>query len=95
MTLNEIKEIVRTLERNDLVELKEFVTRISSSTHQFFVGRKVEFTHSKTNAVIRGVITKINRKTIKVDTRQNKYGADIPYTMTWSVPPYMLKVIKS
>jgi len=92
MTLQDIKSAVRKLDRNDMVELRSFVNTVASSSSDLRRGMKVHFTHSKTGAIIEGMIKKVNRKTIRIDSKQDEWGKDRGYFAEWIVPPSMVEV---
>ena len=54
------------------------------ATNNLHMGARVRFTSSKGRGVIEGVVTKINRKTIKLDCGDQG---------SWSVSPTMLTII--
>ncbi|MHA1952138.1 MAG: hypothetical protein ACW987_20020 [Candidatus Thorarchaeota archaeon] len=92
MTIKQIKAAIQKLDRNEVIEIRQFVTRISSSTSGLRVGMKAKFFHSKTGATIEGTITKVNRKTIKIDSRQDKWGKDTGFNCPWVVGTSLVEI---
>lgn len=54
------------------------------------VGKRVKFTHSKTRAVISGVLVRFKTKYAVVESKQDKYGLPHMTSFSWNVPPSML-----
>ena len=88
--LNEVLQFISQCdesERDQVINALNTQRRVSNSraTSQLYLGARVKFTSSKGRGLIEGTVTKINRKTVKLDCGdQGK----------WSVPPTFLTLIK-
>ena len=75
-------------ERDQVINALNTQRRVSNDkvTSQLYLGARVSFTSRKGRGLIEGTVTKINRKTVKLDCGdQGK----------WSVSPTFLKLIKN
>lgn len=84
MKLNELKTAAASLPRNELIELRDHVLRLSESAAEFVTGQRVKF-KTRQGAFVEGTLTKINRKTMKVEAKMNEYGQKMSYPVRWTV----------
>ena len=74
-------------ERKTIINALKTQSRVSNeqATKELHLGARVKFTSSKGRGIIEGIVTKINRKSVKLDCgEQGK----------WSVSPSLLTLIK-
>ena len=74
-------------ERKAIIDALNTQSRVSNeqATKELHLGARVKFTSSKGRGIIEGTVTKINRKSVKLDCgEQGK----------WSVSPTLLTLIK-
>ena len=74
-------------ERKTIINALKTQSRVSNeqATKELHLGARVKFTSSKGRGIIEGTVTKINRKSVKLDCgEQGK----------WSVSPSLLTLIK-
>ena len=74
-------------ERKAIIDALNTQSRVSNEqvTKELHLGARVKFTSSKGRGIIEGTVTKINRKSVKLDCgEQGK----------WSVSPTLLTLIK-
>jgi len=79
MNIEEVKDFIRTSNREELKELQTiFNTAVKilreETKGQFKVGDKVKINHNKINEGLEFKIVKINRKNIKVTCTSNKFS---------------------
>jgi len=74
-------------ERDQVINALNTQRRVSNqrATSQLHLGARVKFTSSKGRGIIEGTVTKINRKSVKLDCGDEG---------RWSVSPTMLTIIK-
>ena len=88
--LNEVLQFISQCdesERDQVIKALNTQRRVSNdkATSKLYLGAHVKFTSSKGRGIIEGTVTKINRKSIKLDCgEQGK----------WSVSPTLLTLIK-
>jgi len=93
MTVQEIIKACRELDRNELITVFEQIRLLASSPVSIQVGQKVRF-KTRAGVTIEGLVTKVNRKSVKVVSKQNRYGSELPYDVTWTVGPSLIEVVK-
>lgn len=88
----ELFKMVRGLPREEqllfLADLRDAVghdARVS-----FRPGMKVKF-NDRHGVLIRGVVTKVNGKSIKVESTLGRHGIDLHRPITWTVSPQLLQ----
>ena len=74
-------------ERKQIVDALNTQRRVANeqATKELHLGARVKFTSSKGRGIIEGTVTKINRKSVKLDCGDEG---------RWSVSPTMLTIIK-
>ena len=74
-------------DRKQIVDALNTQRRIANevATKQLHIGARVKFTSSKGRGIIEGIVTKINKKTVKLDC--DEHGR-------WTVSPNLLTLIK-
>ena len=84
-----INEVVSFIAKCSNEERKTIVnalnTQVINATKQLHIGARVKFTSNKGRGIIEGRITKINKKTVKLDC--DEHGK-------WTVSPHLLTLIK-
>ena len=88
--LNEVVSFIAKCsneERKTIVDALNTQRRVANNkaTSQLYIGAHVKFTSSKGRGIIEGRVTKINRKSVKLDC--DEHGR-------WSVSPNLLTLIK-
>jgi len=88
--LNEVLQFISQCdesERDQVINALNTQRRVSNdrATSQLYLGARVSFTSRKGRGLIEGTITKINRKTVKLDCGEQG---------NWSVSPTFLTLIK-
>lgn len=86
-----LNEIFSRIDDGDIPLINTVIKRAytnlqNRSRNVFRTGDLVEFTSRRTGAVIRGTITKINKKTITLRTATNQ---------DWRVSPSMLRAVET
>tara|TARA_R110002167_G_scaffold333512_1_gene540618 strand:- start:608 stop:889 length:282 start_codon:yes stop_codon:yes gene_type:complete len=89
--LNEVLQFISQCdesERKQVINALNTQRRVSNSiaTSQLYLGARVKFTSSKGRGIIEGTVTKINRKTVKLDCGDQG---------NWSVSPNLLTKTKN
>ena len=88
--INEVLQFISQCdesERDQVIKALNTQRRVSNdkATSKLHLGARVKFTSSKGRGIIEGTVTKINRKSVKLDCgEQGK----------WSVSPTLLTLIK-
>ena len=88
--LNEVLQFISQCdesERDQVIKALNTQRRVSNdkATSKLYLGAHVKFTSSKGRGIIEGTVTKINRKSVKLDCgEQGK----------WSVSPTLLTLLK-
>ena len=74
-------------DRKTIVDALNIQRRVANeqATKQLYIGAHVKFTSSKGRGIIEGRVTKINKKTVKLDC--DEHGR-------WTVSPNLLTLIK-
>ena len=88
--LNEVVSFIAKCsneERKTIVDALNTQRRVANNkaTSQLYIGAHVKFTSSKGRGIIEGRVTKINKKTVKLDC--DEHGR-------WTVSPNLLTLIK-
>ena len=88
--INEIVSFITSCsdeERKSIVEALNLQRRVSNDwmTSQLHLGARVKFTSSKGRGIIEGVVTKINKKLVKLNCGPEG---------RWTVSPALLTLIK-
>ena len=88
--LNEVVSFIAKCsneERKTIVDALNTQRRVANNkaTSQLYIGAHVKFTSSKGRGIIEGIVTKINRKTVKLDCEIHG---------RWTVSPNLLTLIK-
>ena len=88
-SLNEVLQFISQCDesaRNQVIDALNTQRRVANSrvTSQLYTGARVKFNSSKGMGVVEGVVTKINRKSVKLDC--GVLGK-------WSVSPTMLTLV--
>ena len=74
-------------ERKQIVDALNIQRRVANeqATKKLYLGARVSFTSSKGRGIIEGTVTKINKKTVKLDCEEHG---------RWTVSPNLLTLIK-
>ena len=74
-------------ERKQIVDALNNQRRVANevATKQLHIGARLKFTSSKGRGIIEGIVTKINKKSVKLDC--DEHGR-------WTVSPNLLTLIK-
>ena len=91
--MTNINEIVSFIAKCSNEERKQIVDALNThlrvanevATKQLHIGALVKFTSSKGRGIIEGIVTKINKKTVKLDCEIHG---------NWTVSPNLLTLIK-
>ena len=88
--INEIVSFITSCndeDRKTIVDALNIQRRVANeqATKQLYIGAHVKFTSSKGRGIIEGTVTKINKKSIKLDC--DEHGR-------WTVSPNLLTLIK-
>jgi len=79
-------------DRDALGEVTKLARRLLMDAHRDFrVGDVVYFDHTRTEARIKGPITRINRKSVKVSSWTNAAGRDHGWLAEWTVAAALLR----
>ena len=88
--INEIVSFITSCndeDRKTIVDALNIQRRVANevATKQLHIGARVKFTSSKGRGIIEGIVTKINKKTVKLDCEIHG---------RWTVSPNLLTLIK-
>ena len=88
--INEIVNFISSCNNEDrktIVDALNIQRRVANeqATKELYLGARVKFTSSKGRGIIEGIVTKINKKTVKLDC--DEHGR-------WTVSPNLLTLIK-
>ena len=88
--INEIVSFITSCndeDRKTIVDALNIQRRVANeqATKKLYLGARVSFTSSKGRGIIEGIVTKINRKTVKLDCEIHG---------RWTVSPNLLTLIK-
>ena len=88
--LNEVVSFITKCsdeDRKTIVDALNIQRRVANevATKQLHIGARVKFTSSKGRGIIEGIVTKINKKSVKLDCEEQG---------KWSVSPSLLTLIK-
>jgi len=88
--LNEVVSFITSCndeDRKTIVDALNIQRRVANeqATKQLHLGARVKFTSSKGRGIIEGMITKINKKSVKLDCGEQG---------RWTVSPTLLTLIK-
>ena len=88
--INEIVSFIASCsdeERKSIVDALNAQRRVANeqATKELHLGARVKFTSSKGRGIIEGIVTKINKKSVKLDCEEQG---------KWSVSPSLLTLIK-
>ena len=88
--INEIVSFISSCndeDRKTIVDALNAQRRVANeqATKKLYLGARVSFTSSKGRGIIEGIVTKINRKTVKLDCEIHG---------RWTVSPNLLTLIK-
>ena len=88
--LNEVLQFISQCdesERDQVIKALNTQRRVSNdkATSKLYLGAHVKFTSSKGRGIIEGTVTKINRKSVKLDCEEQG---------KWTVSPALLTLIK-
>ena len=88
--LNEVVSFITSCndeDRKTIVDALNIQRRVANeqATKQLHLGARVKFTSSKGRGIIEGIVTKINKKTVKLDCEIHG---------KWTVSPNLLTLIK-
>ena len=88
--INEIVSFISSCNNEDrktIVDALNNQRRVANevATKQLHIGARVKFTSSKGRGIIEGIVTKINKKSVKLDC--DEHGR-------WTVSPNLLTLIK-
>ena len=88
--INEIVSFITSCndeDRKTIVDALNIQRRVANevATKQLHIGARVKFTSSKGRGIIEGIVTKINKKSVKLDC--DEHGR-------WTVSPNLLTLIK-
>ena len=74
-------------DRKTIVDALNIQRRVANeqATKKLYLGARVSFTSSKGRGIIEGTVTKINKKTVKLDCEEHG---------RWTVSPNLLTLIK-
>ena len=89
--MQKLMDALALLDRNDLSKVQDFCQRrLSDAWRDLSVGQRVQFRSSSNGAMISGTLVKINRKSLKITSKQGRGGVQRPFTTNWSVSPSMV-----
>jgi len=88
-----LTEVLQFISQCDESERKQVINALNTqrraaneaATKQLYIGAHVKFTSSKGRGIIEGIVTKINKKTVKLDCEIHG---------KWTVSPNLLTLIK-
>ena len=88
--LNEVVSFITKCsdeDRKTIVDALNIQRRVANeqATKELYIGAHVKFTSSKGRGIIEGIVTKINKKTVKLDCEIHG---------NWTVSPNLLTLIK-
>ena len=88
--INEIVSFISSCsdeDRKTIVDALNIQRRVANeqATKKLYLGARVSFTSSKGRGIIEGTVTKINKKTVKLDCEEHG---------RWTVSPNLLTLIK-
>ena len=88
--LNEVVSFIAKCsdeDRKQIIDALNTQRRVANevATRQLHIGARVKFTSSKGRGIIEGIVTKINRKSVKLDCEEQG---------KWTVSPALLTLIK-
>ena len=88
--INEIVSFITSCsdeERKTIVDALNIQRRVANeqATKELYLGARVSFTSSKGRGIIEGIVTKINKKSVKLDCEIHG---------KWTVSPNLLTLIK-
>tara|TARA_R110002051_G_scaffold199966_1_gene266942 strand:+ start:188 stop:463 length:276 start_codon:yes stop_codon:yes gene_type:complete len=88
--INEIVSFITSCndeDRKTIVDALNIQRRVANevATKQLHIGARVKFTSSKGRGIIEGIVTKINKKSVKLDCEIHG---------KWTVSPNLLTLIK-
>ena len=88
--INEIVSFITSCndeDRKTIVDALNIQRRVANeqATKKLYIGARVKFTSSKGRGIIEGIVTKINKKTVKLDCETHG---------RWTVSPNLLTLIK-
>ena len=88
--INEIVSFITSCndeDRKTIVDALNIQRRVANeqATKKLYLGARVSFTSSKGRGIIEGTVTKINKKTVKLDCEEHG---------RWTVSPNLLTLIK-
>ena len=88
--INEIVSFITSCndeDRKTIVDALNIQRRVANeqATKKLYLGARVSFTSSKGRGIIEGIVTKINKKTVKLDCEIHG---------RWTVSPNLLTLIK-
>ena len=88
--INEIVSFITSCndeDRKTIVDALNIQRRVANeqATKELYLGARVSFTSSKGRGIIEGIVTKINKKSVKLDCEDHG---------RWTVSPNLLTLIK-
>ena len=88
--INEIVSFITSCndeDRKTIVDALNIQRRVANeqATKKLYLGARVSFTSSKGRGIIEGIVTKINKKSVKLDCEDHG---------RWTVSPNLLTLIK-
>lgn len=92
MTRAEVFKSATDLPREEQIVLVQLLQQHLSqeARHSFRPGDKVKFL-LKNGAVVYGTVERVNQKSVKVASKQDRYGREGAMPTTWAVSPQLLQ----